>query len=203
MGKTTHGMYGTPTYNTWYGMKTRCQNKNSSAFKYYGKRGIRVCGRWQAFENFLEDMGERPDDLTLDRIDTNGNYCKENCRWVDMKAQNNNSRNNRVIEFNGETKTITAWGESTGLGQHLIGKRLDADWSVKDALTLPPRAARPETQFKRDRSRNNNRWIEYKGKRQILADWAREFSVPISTLHKKIKQASSIDSLFNKLEVAV
>jgi hypothetical protein len=83
-----------PEYRSWCAMMARCNNPNSSRYKYYGKRGIKVCERWHDFRNFLADMGSRPDGLTLDRKNNNGNYEPSNCCWATRKKQNNNKRNN-------------------------------------------------------------------------------------------------------------
>lgn len=80
------------TYKSWQSMKSRCLNENDPSSKYYRDRGIKITERWNTFENFLEDMGERPEGLTLDRINNNGNYCKENCKWSTPKEQMNNRR---------------------------------------------------------------------------------------------------------------
>lgn len=87
-----HGMSCAPTYKIWQGMLARCFNPRLKAFKYYGGRGITVCERWLKFENFLEDMGERPGKLSIDRINNDGNYEKDNCRWATSIVQMSNRR---------------------------------------------------------------------------------------------------------------
>lgn len=86
-----HGKSGTPTYNTWLGMIDRCYNKNRKKYYLWGGKGVEVCDRWRhSFLSFLEDMGERPEGTTLDRINGDGDYCKENCRWAAYAVQNQN-----------------------------------------------------------------------------------------------------------------
>lgn len=93
----THGMTKTPTYKSWISMKSRCYNKNSPSYKYYGAIGIYVCDRWvNSFENFLEDMGERPSGKTLERIDNDCGYFEENCKWATYKEQARNRKSNKL-----------------------------------------------------------------------------------------------------------
>ena len=124
-----------PTYKVWAGMKKRCSTPSMTAYKYYGGRGIIVCERWQKFENFLYDMGEKPEGLSIDRIDQNGNYEPSNCRWASTKTQMRNRRNSRSISAFGETKTIPEWAESTGLSYYTIYLRLKSGVSPEDALS--------------------------------------------------------------------
>jgi len=98
----THGQSHTPTYTSWYAMKQRCSNPNNKVYKYYMERGIDFCERWRKFENFLEDMGPRPEGKTLDRIDNDKGYSIENCRWATHSEQRINQRrmkeNNQIYK---------------------------------------------------------------------------------------------------------
>lgn len=110
-GIITHGKSKTSTYKIWTDMKKRCLNKRHWAYSSYGGRGITVATEWNKFENFLADMGGRPKGLTLDRIDNNAGYSKQNCRWTTRKEQGRNKRNNKFYAINGLSKTIPEWAE--------------------------------------------------------------------------------------------
>lgn len=93
--KKKHGASTTETYYIWAGMRTRCKNPKATPYKNYGGRGISVCERWNSFDNFLADMGERPPGLSIDRIDNDGNYEPDNCRWATQSEQTGNQRKRR------------------------------------------------------------------------------------------------------------
>jgi hypothetical protein len=132
---TTHGMTNTKTFKTWESMKERCTRQNTKYYKHYGGRGIKVCERWQnSFENFLKDMGEKPDGLTLDRIDPDKDYSPENCRWSSTKEQNNNKRNNVILEFNNEKKTVAEWADFLGMKIGTLRSRLERGWTIEKAF---------------------------------------------------------------------
>src|SRR5690349_13055815 len=103
-GETTHGMSHTPTYRVWQAMIRRCSSPNDKTRNLYGGRGIQVCERWRDFANFYRDMGPRPDGLTLDRINVDGNYEPGNCRWATYSEQNRNRRPTLVCK-NGHRRT--------------------------------------------------------------------------------------------------
>ena len=113
----------TPTYRSWHAMRARCYTDSSSYFENYGGRGIRVCERWSNYSNFLADMGERPPGKTLDRIDVNGDYTPENCRWATKCEQEANKRRRKdAIIFDG--KTLTEWARELGLHYKTVKQRL-------------------------------------------------------------------------------
>jgi len=134
---TTHGMYGSRPNKLWIAMKARCNNPNVKFYKRYGGRGIKVCDRWNKFENFWEDMKEGySDELTIDRIDNNGDYCKENCKWSTYKEQANNRRNNRVITVDCITKTLMQWAEATGEKRQTIQSRVKRGMSWEESVMI-------------------------------------------------------------------
>lgn len=136
-----HGYTHTPTHNTWLAMNRRCNDINDCHYKDYGGRGITVCDRWNpkrggSFNNFLEDMGERPLGKTLDRIDNDESYCKENCKWSTPKEQSRNMRTNRIETFNGKTQCWIAIAEDYKISPQALNYRINVlGWSPEKALT--------------------------------------------------------------------
>lgn len=134
-----HGMAGSKTYASWSSMKARCESPNDKDYNNYGGRGISVCREWSnSFSAFLRDMGERPENTTLDRIDVNGPYSPENTRWANAITQSNNRRTNLYIEYNGTTKTATEWAREFNLEAKTLLYRIKAEWPIEVALTTPP-----------------------------------------------------------------
>lgn len=137
---TKHGFSKTPEYHTYRRMMARCTNVTDKSYKNYGGRGIKVCDRWHRKpENFLLDMGVRPANGSLDRIDNNGPYSPENCRWRTRTQQNRNSRRNTLITFHGKTMCISEWAEFLGINPYIISSRLSRGFSSSRALTQPIR----------------------------------------------------------------
>ncbi len=135
----THGLSKTREYRIWAGMNNRCANKNNQAFHWYGARGIVVCERWRtSFPAFLDDMGRAPSDTyTIERIDNDGPYAPENCRWATRTEQGLNTRRNRVITFHGRSLTLSQWDIACGFKKGTIQMRLARGWSIVAALVKP------------------------------------------------------------------
>lgn len=128
-----------PAYGVWNAMKQRCYNSKVSAYKDYGGRGITVCQRWlDDFHHFYIDMGQCPVGYSLDRIDNDKGYYKENCKWSTPKEQANNRRNQIVLCFNGQCKTLSNWAQVTGFNIGTLRDRYYHRWSPKDILTHLP-----------------------------------------------------------------
>lgn len=134
-----HGMAGTRAYRIWQAMRNRCRNKNVNNYENYGGRGIQVCERWESFENFISDMGDPPEDCSIDRINNDGDYTPENCRWASRVEQARNRSTNRRITLNGETRLLAEWAEGLGIDQSSLRERLER-WPIEAALTTPKKA---------------------------------------------------------------
>jgi len=136
-------LHKTGFYSSWEKMKSRCLSETNPSYHRYGGRGITICDSWLSFENFYKDMYTRWlfhsklfKNTSIDRIDNDGNYCKENCRWATNKVQSNNRSSNRMIEHDGKTLNLREWSERLGIKPTTITQRLDYyGWSVDRALT--------------------------------------------------------------------
>lgn len=122
-------------YSIWVGMRERCRNPRNVSFSNYGGRGITVCDRWKEFINFISDMGNPPPDTSIDRINNDGNYEPDNCRWATRQEQGNNTRSNRLITLNGVTQNITQWAAAIGHTTHTITRRLKRGLSIEKSLS--------------------------------------------------------------------
>lgn len=135
----THGMSSDPLYGIWLMIRQRCLNPNNKSFRDYGGRGIKVCTRWDDFSLFKRDMGPRPVGTEIDRRDNNGDYCPDNCKWVDRQINAQNKRNNRIITCDGDSLCIAAWSRKTGLSRGTIERRLNSGWQPERIIHQPVR----------------------------------------------------------------
>lgn len=135
----SHKMTGTRLYRTWHHMRERCFNRNTKGFKNYGGRGITVCNEWLIFENFRDWAFNNgySDNLTIERINVDGDYCPNNCKWIPMESQAKNKRTNHFFTINGDTKTMTDWAYVYGIKPTTVFCRLYHGWDELSALTRP------------------------------------------------------------------
>ena len=139
--KTKHNGRKDRLYAIWSSIKQRCCNEGDKSYKNYGGRGIKMCNEWLDYSNFRDwaynngyDKNAQTNKCTIDRIDNNGNYEPDNCRWVDRKEQNKNKRNNHLITFNNETKTLLEWAKEYSINPFTLLNRINAGWDIKKAL---------------------------------------------------------------------
>jgi hypothetical protein len=181
-GKKDRGIRGTPEYAAWCHMKARCLNVKHPQYPGYGGRGITICDGWLLFSNFLEDMGTRPTSKhSLDRIDNNKGYFAENCRWAEKRVQANNTRGNRILEFNGEKRTLIQWAESIGITYQALQKRL-RKYSASEALSMPKNMRSPIL-------------MTYGGIIMPHKHWANTLEIPNSTLRVRLKRGESFETI--------
>lgn len=135
----THGMSETTEYYVWLSMKDRCKNPSNKRYYSHGARGVTVCDAWDDFQNFYNDVGPRPSDKhSIERVDNDGNYCPENCKWETDAAQANNKRNNVRLTYNGETKSLMQWCRHLNLSYSVVLARVsDRGWDTVRALETP------------------------------------------------------------------
>lgn len=134
---TKHGLLNdhAKTYRVWKDMRQRCLNPKNASYADYGGRGIGICARWDDFAAFLGDMGDRPDGMSLDRLDVNGGYEPSNCRWATDVEQAGNRRSSRLIEWRGECKPLQQWCREFGIEHSKVRYRLKAGWPLDLAFS--------------------------------------------------------------------
>lgn len=137
----SHGMSHTPEHNAWLEMRRRCEDPSRQSYKYYGAQGITVCERWQKFDNFLADMGDRPSaSHSVGRLDNAKGYEPQNCRWETPSEQGLNRRNNLIVTAFGRTGPLATFVSADRY--KLVWERIKSGWDAEVALTKPPRGRR-------------------------------------------------------------
>lgn len=138
--KIKHGLEKTRVYSAWREMMRRCYNTKSNTYERYGNRGITVCDEWHDINNFLKDMGQPQKGQSIDRIDNDKGYSKENCRWATSREQARNRRSNRLIEYKGKIKPLIEWAEIYQIDYQLLWQRITKlKWDIEKALNQPVR----------------------------------------------------------------
>ena len=178
----THGFSKERLYHIWLNMRQRCKNPKHPSYVNYGERGIFVCEEWDDYLNFRgwAMSNGYQDDLTIDRIDNDGGYSPDNCRWTGRDIQSHNKRSNRMLTFKDKTQDITQWAEETGISFSAIISRLDKyGWSVEDTLTIPA---------------YEKKYFEYKGESHTMKEWADLYGYPYELVCNRLtRQGWSIE----------
>lgn len=177
--RTTHNHSRSRTYRSWQAMHNRCYNRKYSDYHNYGGRGIAVCPRWDKFENFLEDMGERPKGLDLDRTDNSGNYCKENCRWVTKAENNRNKRTNVLLAEGGKALCLVDFAKAHSISYEAFRTRFRRrGWSLEASLK---------------EVKDPRRYLSFRGETHCLAEWARIAGLSEDAIRQRIKAGWAIE----------
>lgn len=170
----------TKEYRVWGGIKARCYNENHEHYANYGGRGIKMCPEWKDdFEQFYKDMGKCPEDKTsIDRIDNDGDYEPNNCRWATQMEQNHNTRMNVWLEHDGKRMVFNEWMRELRVSESFINDRLRKGISFSEVV----RQAKEFREKVKEGDNGRTRWIEYDGKKMKLQDWVEELKIPRTTL---------------------
>lgn len=177
-GNRRHGMTGTRQYQAWSNMKRRCNDKANKEYANYGGRGITYCDEWETFEGFWADMQEGySDELTIDRIDVNGNYCKENCKWSTSFEQANNTTASRHYDFDGGKYTVAQIAQMTGVDKELMRSRIQRGVPIEE--TLEPKVE-AET-------------LTFRGETKTIREFAEEYGMSYRRLKKRLEKGWSVE----------
>lgn len=176
-----HGKSHTLAYSSWEHMIARCYDPKNKYYHNYGGRGITVCERWKnSFANFYEDMGECPSkDHSLDRLDNDGTYCKENCKWSTRQEQGRNKRDNHLVTYKGETLTITEIAEKYGIDKRNLYSRINKlGWSINKTIETPIKIIKKRP------------LIKFNNEELTLSQWSIKLNVNRGTLKSRLKTMS-------------
>jgi len=190
----SHGDTYSREYNIWTHMRQRCTNPNRDSYYRYGGRGIRVCEAWDnSYEAFLRDMGRAPfPDAQIDRINVDGDYAPDNCRWVSPRENKRNKGNARLLTHNGITRSLQEWSEILGLSRQTLQSRVVRNWTADEIISgvrAGPHAPRRTT-----------RWIFHEGQRLSLTQWATKLGMPMKALHQKLRRGRSMGEIIESIE---
>lgn len=174
----THNHSNERLHSIWKGIRRRCNNPHEKSYKDYGGRGIKLCDEWNNYENFREwalSHGYR-DDLTIDRIDVNKNYCPTNCRWLTKQEQARNKQNTLWVKYNGELKSLPEWAEYLGINYHTLFRRIyNLKWDIKKAFETPSNIG-------------NNKFLTINGETKNLSEWAKKYNISKKVLNNRLKK---------------
>lgn len=187
--KEIHGRSKTPEYAIWSGMKQRCLNPKNKKYRIYGGRGITICQEWLKFDAFYHDMGDRPSGKTIDRIDNNKGYYKENCRWATYVEQANNTRSSNpfilnksiskfdFVKYKGEIMKLIDWCDHLGLNYKMIETRLARWWTIEKSFETPCNAFKHKITLNRET--------------KTINEWSEQLNIDSNTLYTRWKRGWS------------
>lgn len=180
-----HGLHGTRLYKIYHHMKQRCYDSGNSRYKNYGGRGIKICQEWLSdFKNFYNWALENgyKENLSIERIDVNGNYCPENCKWIPMIEQYKNKTNNIIVEYKGEKKILSEWCKELNLRYSIVHRRLNDGWDVEKAFF------KPTSKYK---------LYDYNGKKITTKDISKITGLTIKNIQLRFSRGWNIDKIIN------
>ena len=189
----THGLTGTRVYKTWESMKARCYNKNDNKYKKYGGRGIKVCDEWlgeNGVKSFAEwayangfDENKHQKEQSIDRINVDGDYEPNNCRFVNAKVQANNKTNTVFLEYQGKRKSLQEWSDELGIAESTIRWRISKGYSAEKALTTKVRKT----------LNTGKKYLTYKGDTKTVSEWARYLKIDPKILYSRLGRGWTIE----------
>lgn len=175
----SHGMSKTKTYKIWKGIVSRCTLESATGYYNYGGRGITISEEWKSFESFHKDMGDCPDGCSIERIDTNGNYCAANCKWAPDAEQGINKRNNRIISISHKDVCLSVAARENGVNFDFLRARINRGWGGENAVALPKN------------TKINCRKIVANGIEKSVAEWAKAIQMTPRSLHLRLQSGWS------------